>query len=298
MKIGPQHVTPEEWRALDAGSVAHIRAGTARFQVSGKGAMACVQGLVTCDVHALPAGSRAFGALLTSKGMIVTLLWIEKRAGELLLLETTDGGAAALRDVLQRSIPPRLATWEDVTASTVGLGIYGPAGTGTPRAVARGADGVDLIVAPDVAERTAAAHTRASDALMEACRILAGIPALGAEIDEKTLPQEVRFDELGGVSYTKGCYVGQETVARVHFRGHPNRRLVMLLLEQEPEALPLQLTHDGKGVGRLTSAAWSHELDAWVAQAVIRREVEDGARLEVAGGTGATVAIERWPRAA
>ena len=58
-----------------------------------------------------------------------------------------------------------------------------------------------------------------------AARILAGWPALGAEIDERTLPQEVRYDEIGGVSYTKGCYTGQETVARLHFRGHPNREL-------------------------------------------------------------------------
>jgi folate-binding protein YgfZ len=59
----------------------------------------------------------------------------------------------------------------------------------------------------------------------EASRIMAGWPALGAEIDEHTLPQEVRFDEHGGVSYTKGCYTGQETVARLHFRGHANRQL-------------------------------------------------------------------------
>ena len=52
-----------------------------------------------------------------------------------------------------------------------------------------------------------------------------GWPALGVEIDERTLPQEVRYDEIGGVSYTKGCYTGQETVARLHFRGHTNREL-------------------------------------------------------------------------
>ena len=60
---------------------------------------------------------------------------------------------------------------------------------------------------------------------LHAARILAGWPALGAEIDERTLPQEVRYDEIGGVSYTKGCYTGQETVARLHFRGHTNREL-------------------------------------------------------------------------
>src|SRR6185369_13808882 len=60
---------------------------------------------------------------------------------------------------------------------------------------------------------------------LHAARVLAGWPRLGREIDERTLPQEVRYDEIGGVSYTKGCYVGQETVARLHFRGHTNREL-------------------------------------------------------------------------
>ena len=73
---------------------------------------------------------------------------------------------------------------------------------------------------------------------MQAARILAGWPALGAEIDERTLPQEVRYDEIGGVSYTKGCYTGQETVARLHFRGHPNRELRGLWWRSdEPEPL-------------------------------------------------------------
>ena len=72
----------------------------------------------------------------------------------------------------------------------------------------------------------------------QAARILAGWPALGAEIDGRTLPQEVRYDEIGGVSYTKGCYTGQETVARLHFRGHPNRELRGLWWRSdEPEAL-------------------------------------------------------------
>ena len=64
-----------------------------------------------------------------------------------------------------------------------------------------------------------------------AARVLAGWPTLGREVDDKTLPQEARFDEIGGVSYTKGCYTGQETVARVHFRGHVNRTLRGLVFE-------------------------------------------------------------------
>src|SRR5207253_1404740 len=69
----------------------------------------------------------------------------------------------------------------------------------------------------------AAGAVEADPAMLELARILAGWPRLGAEVDEKTIPQEVRFDEIGGVSYTKGCYTGQETVARLHFRGRAGR---------------------------------------------------------------------------
>ena len=75
----------------------------------------------------------------------------------------------------------------------------------------------------EVLEAAGMTHGRVAE--IDASRILAGWPALGVEIDERTLPQEVRFDEHGGVSYTKGCYTGQETVARLHFRGHANRQL-------------------------------------------------------------------------
>jgi folate-binding protein YgfZ len=153
-------------------------------------------------------------------------------------------------------------------------------------AVARGAPGLELVV-PAPALRPLLEDLRRTGtilggpALLEECRILAGIPRLGAETDDKTLPQEVRLEELGGVSYTKGCYLGQETVARVHFRGHPNRRLVAVALERVPEALPLQASHDGKTAGRITSAAWSEEVERCIALAVLRREVPDGCEVEV-----------------
>ena len=120
----------------------------------------------------------------------------------------------------------------------------------------------------------------------EAARILAGWPALGAEIDDKTLPQEVRFDELGGVSYTKGCYLGQETVARIHFRGHPNRELRGLEWE---DALPLN-GRAIEGMGREAGTVRSTLIVGGrrLGLAPIRREVATG-DLVVAGGRPARV---------
>src|SRR5204863_149594 len=94
-----------------------------------------------------------------------------------------------------------------------------------PRAVPRRCRPAPAPQGERLAGRLAAAGAvEAEPAMLELARILAGWPRLGAEVDDKTIPQEVRFDEIGGVSYTKGCYTGQETVARLHFRGHANRQ--------------------------------------------------------------------------
>src|SRR5207302_969666 len=84
----------------------------------------------------------------------------------------------------------------------------------------------------------AAGAVAAGPATLELSRILAGWPRLGAEVDDRTIPQEARLDQIGGVSYTKGCYTGQETVARLHFRGHVNRQIRGLLFDPEPPAAP------------------------------------------------------------
>src|SRR5437773_208315 len=123
-------------------------------------------------------------------------------------------------------------------------------------------------------------------------RILAGWPRLGAEIDEKTIPQEVRLDEIGGVSYTKGCYTGQETVARLHFRGHVNRQVRGLLFDPEPPAAPAEgwsvVTHIDRDVGRVTSLAFVPDVGVagagrWIGLALVRREVPPGAVVRAAG---------------
>jgi folate-binding protein YgfZ len=139
----------------------------------------------------------------------------------------------------------------------------------------------------------AGAHS-ATPAALELARILAGWPRLASEVDEKTIPQEVRFDEIGGVSYTKGCYTGQETVSRLHFRGHANRQLRGLLFESDPPAAPASgwsaITHEERDVGRVTSIAWLPDGGGslfgggrWIGLGVVRREVPIGATVRAAG---------------
>jgi folate-binding protein YgfZ len=218
-------------------------------------------------------------------------------------------------------VPPRLARVSDRTTDVAIYRLAGPraaavviaAGLEAPPApgrVLQGRDDLEMARATEaapfalqltvpaaqgerLAARLVAAGAVASDgAALELMRILAGWPRLGAEVDEKTIPQEVRYDEIGGVSYTKGCYTGQETVARLHFRGHANRQLRGLLFDPEPPAAPAEgwsvVSHLDRDVGRVTSLAFVPApgvtgAGRWIGLAVIRREVTPGAMVRAAG---------------
>src|SRR5207244_8738541 len=145
----------------------------------------------------------------------------------------------------------------------------------------------------------AGAYSTNADAL-ELARILAGWPRLASEVDEKTLPQEVRFDEIGGVSYTKGCYTGQETVARLHFRGHVNRQIRGLLFDLDPRAAPADgwsvVSYIDREVGRVTSLAFVPDAGVvgagrWIGLALIRRDVQPDAVVRAAGRRARVVGL-------
>jgi folate-binding protein YgfZ len=111
----------------------------------------------------------------------------------------------------------------------------------------------------------------------EIARVEAGRPMWGIDMDENTLAQEANFDELDGISYTKGCYTGQETVARVHFRGHVNRNL-RGVQSAAPIPTGAELFEAGKSVGAVKSSVVSPRMGP-IGLAMLRREVETGAEL-------------------
>ena len=115
-----------------------------------------------------------------------------------------------------------------------------------------------------------------SDAELERLRIEAATPRFGSEIDDRVLPAEAGLDARA-VSFTKGCYPGQEPIARQHYRGKVNRRLRVLELEGDPPAAETPVAHDGKEVGRITSAV------PGLALAYVRVSVPDDAVLDVDG---------------
>jgi len=126
-------------------------------------------------------------------------------------------------------------------------------------------------------------------AAWEVARVEAGRPEWGIDIDDTTIPQEANFDDLGGgaISYTKGCYIGQEVVARVHFRGHVNRHMRGLRSgNDDPPPTGAQLIDDGGNhVGDVRSSVVSPRLGG-LAIGMVRREVAPGAALKAKWETG------------
>jgi len=263
------------------------------FHLTGPGTIDCLQGVLTNDVAAAGSDALVWGAVLTPKGMIIADLWVRRQgAGALLVVPAI--ARERVRDVLARSFPPRLTRATDVTGQVAVRWLLG----GAPAAV----DGADLarpagaapfaalVLAADPAAVDArlghAGWRPAPSSAADAARLLAGWPTLGREIDDRTLPQEVRFDELGGVSYQKGCYTGQETVARLHFRGHTNRSLRGLHFIAGAAPDRREVTHDGRAVGTIGTVGRIAEV--LVALATLRREVAAGQEVR-AGDAAATV---------
>lgn len=270
------------------------------LEFTGPGALACLQGLVSNDLVRAGEASLTYAGILTPKGLLITDCWIVRVAGRIVMVAPR-AAHEALLGAFRRSLPPRLATVHDHTGAWDTLWCWGgdvPASTGASvegelltawRVPAPWFD--QLITGPAAAldhhlrALLDAGATLRDDAWARERRVLAGWPQLGHEIDEKTLVQEVRFDENGGVSYDKGCYTGQETVARLHFRGHTNRTLRGIAWEDAAGAAD-GVELDGRVVGRITSRLETP--GRRVGLALVRREVDDGARV-LAGGTPATI---------
>ena len=131
--------------------------------------------------------------------------------------------------------------------------------------------------------------TIASPAALESIRIEQGTPRSGAEADDSNLPQELQRDEKA-ISFTKGCYLGQETVARLDALGRVNQLLTRVQLGEKSPESQAELKAEDKVVGRVTSVAWSPKFDQWIGFAFVRRaQASAGTVLHVAGGGTATV---------
>lgn len=287
--------------------------------VEGPDAVRFLQSMVTQDVAAIAPGSARYALLLTPKARIVADLRLLRQADDAFLLDSDPPAAEGLRRVLTRyrlAAKARIAPADDAYAALV---VAGPAtaalvgdalgttplveaeeGRGTPIpfegetihalvSVLTGGPAVELVVPRAclgvVWDALAAALPRHGGRpigarALERLRIEAGVPRFGAELDEQVMPAEAGVVDRA-VSFTKGCYPGQEPVARLHYRGHANRGLRTLRVDGPAPAPGTPIEVDGRELGRVTSAVAPAEGGPSLALALLRREVEDGRRVRV-----------------
>ena len=284
--------------------------------VSGPEAAEYLQGQLTNDVEALEPGDAVYAALLDRKGHMQADMRVLRPGEEPdLLLDLEPAGLEAARRHLQMYKIGREVEVGDESAAHTLLSLIGPraveiAGTaalpesacettkiGGAQCVAVGtAAGIDLIFAAANREGVrdallAAGAVEVSAEAAEILRIEAGRPRFGAEMGTETMPAEAGIVEQA-VSFTKGCYIGQETVARLHYKGKPNRHLRGLRFSA-PARRGDALRLGEKEVGRVGSAAVSPALGP-VGLAILRREAEPGSTLSV-GEDGVTAEVVAVP---
>ncbi len=315
-----------EYAALRSGAMLIDRTLRGRLRLDGEKAAETLAGLVTNDVLALGPGQGQYAAALSPKGKIVADVRIFAHADHL-LVDTAPRAREGWLAYVRKYVNPRAVAYSDVSASVRQLAIAGVEArailanaTGIARETlfalpsyshlqaSIGGAVTTIARVPELQLETyelffpADAFGAVWQALAsggatpggllawEIARIENGRPEWGLDTDDSTIPQEANYDELHAISYTKGCYTGQEVVARIHFRGHVNRHLRGLRLghSDPPPARTALLGTDGTQVGDVRSSALSPRLGA-IALVMVRREVEMGSTLSVEGnGTPAS----------
>jgi len=306
-----------EYSALHNGALSFDRSDRTRTRISGPKAAELITGMVTNDVSALVPGEGQYAAALTPKGKIVADLRI-LALDDGLLIDTSVSAAPGWKEMVRKYVNPRIAPYHDLTSELSDFGIFGRSSRSVVSRltdvddkdlvllppyghISRPFEDVTVIIArvPEMdldgfeifipSEAVGALKTKlhsagispGSNETWEIARIESGRPQWGVDMDDSTLPQEANFDELGAISYTKGCYIGQETVARVHFRGHVNRflrRLRFVTRPAPPKGAEL-VDESGKVIGDIRSSALSPRYGG-VALGMVRREVLPGTTLQ------------------
>jgi tRNA-modifying protein YgfZ len=292
-------------------SVGAVERDRSFARVSGPDAAEFLQGQVTNDVAALAPGDGCYALLLNPKGRIVADMRVLSHSPEELWL---DAEPAAIETIVSTLAMFRIGRQVEIAAVPSGeralISVIGPKARETlaldapatehawleaqldgAEALAVTTDlGIDLVFSGADAMRVSGALAdveRVGEEVAEILRIESGRPRIGVDMSDANFPGELGLEERA-ISFTKGCYVGQEPVARMYHRGHPNRLLRGLELSQAARPGD-QLSRDGKEVGYVGSTCVSPKLGP-IALAVVRREVEPGEELALDGGGKANVA--------
>lgn len=268
--------------------VVDLSARRSRVELGGDDRHAFLHNFSTNDIRNLPENRGCEAFLLNAKGHVLFFVNVWRRP-ESLVVESGGGRGAALVTHLDKYLIREKVTLADRSAEWGELLVAGPQAA---TAIADLPEGVFVmptawtreanftVIGPTTTierfrERLAAAGVPSCDfAALDALRIEAGFPLDGVDVTEKNLAQEVDRNEQT-LHFRKGCYLGQETVARLDALGHVNKTLVIVQFAKlDPDVLTsagTELTRDGQAVGQVTSAAYSPRLDATVALAYVKQ---------------------------
>ena len=284
----------------------HIRNGGAGFYeqkrgliaVWGKEAIQFLDGLISNDMKTLEDGQPMLAAFPNAQGRLLAVVRV-LRQGEKYLFETEEATREKVFQNLFRFTFAGDFFVEDLSDGHRYFELFGS----EPGAVATGflfesASSKGCFIETAIADAfrdklTESGGVAITDDLYEIIRIESGTPKYGVDMDETTIVPELGLEGL--ISYNKGCYIGQEIIARIHFRGHVAKKLTGLVMS-EPGAVATGLlpgaeltTADGKNAGRITSVAYSPKLDKTIALAFVRYDyLAEGTEL-TADGKAVTV---------
>lgn len=307
----------EQYRAVREAAGVIDRSSVGKAEVEGRDRASFLQGMLSNDVKALAPGQGCAAAFLDAHGKVMALLRVYTLPDRL-LLELPPGLTQKTLLLLDKYLISEKAAFEPVDEAYAVLSVQGAqapallarlvgrpmdlaphahveatvAGIAT-RVVQRSEFGARpgffIWTAPDLAPPLRAAleeagATPVEPAVAEVLRVEAGEPAYGQDVDESVILPETNLEHL--VSYTKGCYIGQEVVARVKYRGHVNRALTGLTLEGDRVPAPgAGVVAGERELGRVTSAVRSLGLGVPIALGYVRRE-------HLAAGSEVTVCVE------
>lgn len=280
----------EEEHALIEGSGAVVRDRDV-VDVTGEQAVTFLDGQLSQDVGAIPVGKSAWSFVLQPQGKVVAWVRVTVLADDHVLLDVEPGFGEVLVERLNRF---RLRVKADLDARRIeAVSVRGPGSTGVARPEGIILDGLwpswpgwDHFESRSIPTGA----LQCSGQSWEVARIRAGVPRNGADLTEKTIPAESGLVPLAA-SMTKGCYVGQELVARIDSRGHVNRHLRVLEVDGDLPPAGAGLLADDAPVGSITSAAFSHLAGHPFALGYVRREVEPGSMVAVKWDRGEAKAL-------
>ncbi|GAC1322411.1 MAG: glycine cleavage T C-terminal barrel domain-containing protein [Thermoleophilaceae bacterium] len=286
------------------------RADRGKLRLTGTEGAEFLQGQLTNDIEGLAPGEGCYAALLNHKGKLLADMRV-LRSSDWIWIDCDRAGFPALLRTARVYSIGRDVTTVDVSSEWAVISLIGPAArTGLDAEVPTEEHawvmgehgiyvatdlGVDVVCraaeAVDVA--AALAVEPVSEEVVECLRIESGRPRLGVDMTDETIPQEAGLNDRA-VSFTKGCYVGQETVARLHYKGKPNRHLRGLRLKADGPVATGDAVHTAeKLVGTVGSTARSPSYGP-IALAILRREVSPGDTVAV-GATGEAAAVVELP---